>query len=172
MYADLDVTNNDLTNDINAPSLRFEETRASPYIEGDSADYLRSIIRFSIQTGSCLPVFISRIEIGQPDVQNTVYAITLSVEGSQGGESRDYTQAIQFSTMDGTAPNPAQPPERQDLSSTYYYMYNYTIVIDMLNTNLQNAMSALKDKLLNLLDRAAFSLERTPFLIWIVILVR
>ena len=79
MYVDLDVVNNDLTSNINAPALKFEETRTSPYIEGDSADSLCSIIRFSIQTGSSLPVFIPKIQLAQADVDKTVYAITLSI---------------------------------------------------------------------------------------------
>ena len=61
VYVDLAVINNDLTSDISAPALRLQRTRTSPYIEGDSADYLRSIIRFSIQTGSSVPVLIPKI---------------------------------------------------------------------------------------------------------------
>ena len=153
VYVDLDVINHDLTSDISAPALKFQETRSSPYIEGDSADYLCSIIRFSIQTGSSLPVFIPRIELGQPDVNKTVYAITLSVEFSRGA-SPEHTQAIQFSTMDATAPTPAQPLERQDLSSTFYYMYNYINIINMLNANLKTAMTELANKFANPSDRA------------------
>ena len=95
---DLDVINNDLTSDISAPALRFQETRTSPYIEGDSADYLCSIIRFSIQTGSSLPVFIPRIEFGQQNVNKTVYAITFKITTSHNnGESygsKQFTQPI------------------------------------------------------------------------------
>ena len=126
VYVHLDVINNDLTSDINTPALRFQETRTSPYIEGDSADYLCSIIRFSIQTGSSLPVFIPRIELGQEDVNKTVCAITLRLTGTNGGETWDFTQDIEFKTMDATAPTPDKPLVRQDPSSTYDYVYNYT----------------------------------------------
>ena len=88
VYVDLDVVNNDMTSDVSAPTLRFQETRNAPYIEGDSADYLCSITRFSIQTGSSHPVFIPRIELGQTDVDKTVYAITLKITGSNGGQSK------------------------------------------------------------------------------------
>ena len=93
---DLDVINNGLTSDITVPSLRFRETRTSPYTEGDSADYVCSIIRFSVQTGSSLPVFIPRIELGQPDVNKTVYAITLKIQGTFGRGSHCFTQPIQL----------------------------------------------------------------------------
>ena len=86
-YVDLDVINTDLTSDISAPALRFQEARTSPYTTGNSADYLCSIIRFSVQTGSSLPVFIPRIELGQPDVNKTVYAITLEFYRTYGGEN-------------------------------------------------------------------------------------
>jgi hypothetical protein len=101
VYVDSEVVNNDLTSDISARALRFENTRTSAYIEGDSADYLCSIIRFSIQTGSSLPVFIPRIELGQSDVDKTVYAITLAIIGKNRGGTRSGIQPIEFTTMDG-----------------------------------------------------------------------
>ena len=122
VYVDLDVVNNDLTSDISAPVLRFQERRNSPYIEGDSADYLCSIIRFSIQTGSSLPVFIPRIELGQSDVNKTVYAITIVLTGDLGGESVSVTGVVSYSKTDETAPTPSEPLNSQDISSTYYYM--------------------------------------------------
>ena len=92
VYVDLDVVNNDMTIDLSAPTLRFQETRYAPYIEGDSASYFCSITRFSIQTGSSLPVFIPRIEFGQTDVDKTVYAITLKTTTGASGGSHSFTQ--------------------------------------------------------------------------------
>jgi hypothetical protein len=66
-------------------------------------------------------VFIPRIELGQEDVNKTVYAITLEIKGSMGGADADLhpsTSSLQL--MDATAPTPEKPLERQDLSSTYY----------------------------------------------------
>ena len=73
VYIDLDVVNNNFRSEATAPVLRFEETRNSPYLDGDSADYYCSIIRFSIQTGNSLPVFIPRIETGQTDVTKKLF---------------------------------------------------------------------------------------------------
>ena len=42
---------------------------------------------------------------------------------------------------------------RQDISSTYYYVYNYIDVIDMLNDNLSSAMPALINQFTNQSDR-------------------
>jgi hypothetical protein len=126
VYVDLDVISNDLKRDISAPALRFQETRTSPYIDGDSADYLCSIIRFSIQTGSSLPVFISKIELGQPDENQTVHAITLRITGANGDETKVLTRHIQFNTTDATAPVPKKNasesgPLEHLLSCVYLY---------------------------------------------------
>ena len=63
-YLDLDVANNNLTSDVIAPMLRFEEIRNTPFLEGDSSEYFCSIMRFSVQTGNSPPIFIPRIEVG------------------------------------------------------------------------------------------------------------
>ena len=67
VYMDLDVINNDYIS-TTPPQLRFEETRNQPFLDGDSSDYFCSIVRFSIQTGNTLPVFIPRIQTGRSDV--------------------------------------------------------------------------------------------------------
>ena len=73
-----------------------------------------------MQTGSSLPVFIPRIELGQTEVDKTVYAITLKIAGTNGGETKSVRQHIKYSKTDDIAPAPAQPIEKQDLSRTYY----------------------------------------------------
>ena len=78
-YLDLDVVNNNLNSSTNAPQLRFEENRNTPFLEGDSSEYFCSIVRFSIQTGNSLPIFIPRVVTGQPDINKTVYGITMSM---------------------------------------------------------------------------------------------
>ena len=35
VYVDLDVVNNDMTSDVSAPALRFQETRNAPYMTID-----------------------------------------------------------------------------------------------------------------------------------------
>ena len=60
VYLDLDVVNNDFSSNT-PPPLKFEENRNAPFLDGSSADYFCSIVIFSIQTGSSLPVFIPKI---------------------------------------------------------------------------------------------------------------
>jgi hypothetical protein len=77
IYVDLDILNNDQTTNDDPPHLRFEETRNAPFIDGDTKDYFCSIIRFSLQTGNSLPIFIPRIQTGQTDVNKTVYSVSI-----------------------------------------------------------------------------------------------
>ena len=41
-YLNLDVVNNNLISDTIAPALRFEETRNTPFLEGDTQRIFRS----------------------------------------------------------------------------------------------------------------------------------
>ena len=79
-YLDLDVVNNNLNSNAVAPQLTFQESRNNPFLEGDSSDYFCSIVRFSVQTGNSLPIFIPRKETGHGDIDKTVYRVTLSVD--------------------------------------------------------------------------------------------
>ena len=68
-------------------------------------------------------MFIPKIQLGQADVNKTVYAITLKITGQSEAATQSFTQYIQYTTTDQTAPDPIPPLEKQDLSSTYYYVY-------------------------------------------------
>ena len=63
VYLDLDVINNDYKHNGSPPYLRFEEIRNTPFLDGDSSEYFCSIMRFTIQTGNTLPVFLPRVAI-------------------------------------------------------------------------------------------------------------
>jgi hypothetical protein len=47
VYLDLDAINNNLSSTAAAPVLTFQDNRNSPFLDGDSNEYLCSIIRFS-----------------------------------------------------------------------------------------------------------------------------
>ena len=72
VYLALDVINNNYTPEGPKPYLRFEETRNTPFLEGDNSEYFGSIVRFSIQTGNTLPVFITSIKLGQNSIKNNL----------------------------------------------------------------------------------------------------
>ena len=162
-YLDLDVVNNNLNSNTNAPQLRFEENRNTPFLEGDSSEYFCSIVRFSIQTGNSLPIFIPRIETGaaQSDINKTVYKVTLSVnlthkDGKDAVPATGTTPAVpaipattnsytggtislSYVCPDSVADLPQLPSTQQDMSGTYYYQYNIKDIVNMFNAGLTAA---------------------------------
>ena len=62
IYLDLDVINNNYSQSGPPPYLRFEEIKNTPFLDGDSAEYFGNIVRFTIQTGNTLPVFIPSVD--------------------------------------------------------------------------------------------------------------
>ena len=147
VYMDLDVINNDYTSQ-SKPQLRFEETRNTPFLPGDSADYFCSIVRFNIQTGNTLPVFIPRILTGQSDVNKTIYKVTVQDAILTGSDTMLYftgTASIMYEPEDLTAPVPASPFHGQDLSSSYYYVYNYQHFINLVNKALASAFGQCRN---------------------------
>ena len=125
VYLELDVINNDYTSNGSRPYLRFEEIRNTPFLDGDSVEYFCSIVRFSIQTRNTLPVFIPSVVIGQSNPNLTIYKVTL--QHLISGTLRTVTQNVVYTPEELTAPTPAPPISKQDLSSNYYHIYNYEI---------------------------------------------
>jgi hypothetical protein len=140
VYMDLDVMNNDY-NSTSKPQLRFEETRNTPFLPGDSADYFCSIVRFNIQTGNTLPVFIPRIQTGQSDINKTIYKV--GFEYTHGSLKKWFFADVIYSPEDLTAPTPSPPTNSQDLSSSYYFNYNYQHFIYLVNNAIQTAWNEI-----------------------------
>ena len=158
VYLDLDVINNDYKHDGSPPYLRFEEIRNTPFLDGDSSEYFCSIMRFTIQTGNTLPVFLPRVAIQNANTpplfrpglnqlaQNmTIYTVSLAYTYSD----TDYIQSapVIYIPEDKTSPLPSPPYVKQDFSSKYYYIYNYRHFIDMINTALNTSFANLRDAL-------------------------
>ena len=109
VYLDLDVINNDYTANATRPYLRFEEIRNTPFLDGDSAEYFCSIVRFTIQTGNTLPVFIPSIVTGQNNPNLTIYKVTLTYGLAS------MTRNVIYTPEDNTAPVPAPPLIQQEI---------------------------------------------------------
>ena len=138
IYLDLDVVNNDQLANNDPPPLRFQETRTNPLLTGDTNDYYCSILRFSIQTGNTLPIFIPRIQTGQPDPDLTVYSVSAVWSFSDGRLVHEATEYLRYVPWNNQ-PKPSAPTTAQDLTGTYYHMHSFTQFQDMLNTALSAA---------------------------------
>jgi len=144
VYVDLDVINNDY-NATRKSYLRFEETRNTPILPGDSADYFCSVVRFNVQTGNTLPVFIPKIQTGN-NRNKTVYSLTLNLMHFASVMTQSYsaTVNVMYTQEDFTAPLPARPTKGQDISSTYYYVYTYQHFVKLVNNAFRSAWDELK----------------------------
>ena len=77
IYLDLDVINNNYNQSGPPPYLRFGEIKNTFFLDGDSAEYFCNIMRFTIQTGNTLPVFIPSVVVGQDDPNKNIFAVSL-----------------------------------------------------------------------------------------------
>jgi len=145
IYLDLNIVNNDQESNDSPPELKFVETRNAPFLPGDSADYFVSVLRFSVQTGNDLPVWIPRIETGtnQMDINKTVYKV--SVES--GGMIR--TVPLTWIPWDKNTEIPTAPMIKQDLANRYYYMHNFNHFVLMMNNALKDAWGITKSTIAN-----------------------
>ena len=101
-------------------------------LDGDSSEYFCSIVRFTIQTGNTLPVFIPSVSVGQDNPNKTIY--TLSLTYTYKGVNYISTNNVIYVPEDKTAPIPAPPLLQQDFSSKYYYVYNYSHFVGLVNS--------------------------------------
>ncbi len=136
IYVDLDIVNNDI-NSHKRKKIQFNQTRTGSYLVNPQ-DYYMSIIRFNLETQN-LPVFVPQITLGQVDKNLTIYSFTM-----QSGATI-IQQFIQFIPQDLTI-NPAsisQPLVKQDMGTSYYYVYSVQQLVLMLNTTLNNITQLL-----------------------------
>ena len=143
---DLDIINNNHTPGVSPPYLRFEEIRNTPFLDGDSSEYFCSIVRFTIQTGNTLPVFIPLVAIqnnqtlpvfrpntalNQLAHNMTIYTVSLTYTY----QNINYisTKCVIYDPEDKTAPIPAPPLLKQYFSSKYYYVRNYSHVVKLVS---------------------------------------
>ena len=165
VYVDLDVFNNDNNSNSEDPILQFYENKNIPYLEGDSSLYYASIIRFSIQTGNSLPVFIPRVQLGQSNPDLTVYKISMKLSMYNYSNnnslmySKSYTVPVYYGPTSLVTPKPAAPLVKQDLSSDYYFVKSYRHFCDDLNEafgvcfqNMKSDQNVLNPNIYNLIN--------------------
>jgi len=133
LYYDIQLTNLETTGNI-PPVLNFIETRNVPFLY-DSDQYYMSIIRFSLDTPN-LPVFIPTIQLNQPDINLTIYSVSLQwtnpLNINQVFTSQTFITYIPQSKI---APIPPPPSVNgvQFNGGNYYNIYNYQYFIYLIN---------------------------------------
>jgi hypothetical protein len=153
IYYDLNVSNiNTKTGD--NPILRFSQTYGSEILKRP-ADYYMSIIRFSLDTSS-LPILLPTIQHAQSNPNLTIYSVSMSYNNYV---SQAY---IQFIPQDQTQSEPPPPSSNTNSYQTYdpyYYIYNYTYFIALINTALTTCFNDLQNQI-------ALPTSNIPYLQW------
>jgi len=141
------------------PQVRFQETRDTPLVM-DASKYNFSIIRFTLNgPNKDLPLFIPviRTGVGNPgnDVNLTIYSvsITMTVSNTTGANPVNATltslaPCIWVTQTQDTSiapvPDPSTCQTGQDLSSRYYWCYDYTHWLTIVNTAFTTAIAGLQ----------------------------
>ena len=124
-----------------APPLTFNEIRQNPIIKYPE-DYLLSVVRFSIETPT-LPIFIPQVLLGQANPNKLIYAWGMSVTDYSGAAPvTDYLAAQEnwiYIPDDITIPPPQGALDFQDLTTEYYYVNEFSLVLQYANNALKSA---------------------------------
>lgn len=144
IYFDV-VISNLQTIDKPPPHLYFNETRNIPFLFNPQ-DYLMSIIRFSVETPT-LPVFICQIQANQPNINLSIYSVSLSWTNPVTGLTYTKQTFVEFVPQNQAVNLPIPPSTTstglQDNSMGYYYIYSYQYWIYLVNQTFQTCYTAL-----------------------------
>ena len=132
-----------------APPLTFNEIRQNPIIKFPE-DYLLSVVRFSIETPT-LPIFIPQVLLGQANPNKLIYAWGMSVTDYSGAAPvTDYLAAQEnwiYIPDDLSISPPSGPLTFQDLTTEYYYVNEFSLVLQYANNALKAAFDNFNTQL-------------------------
>ena len=105
-------------------------------ILNNPSDYIGRIVKFTIDNYNN-PLIVPLIQLGQANVNLTEYQFSMGYNGT-------YTtpRNVLF-RPNNLSPIPKPPLVEQDLSSTYYFIYQYIEMLILFNATLQSALDDL-----------------------------
>ena len=153
VYYDLNITNINTITSSN-PQLKFSQTYATPILDMPK-NYYMSIIRFSLDTSS-LPVFFPTIQRSQPDPNLTIYSVSMVYNGFV---SQAYIEYIPQDQTQPTPPSPSSNLNKFQSFVPYYYVYNYSYLIQLINNTLITCFN-------NLAKQITLPTANIPYIQW------
>lgn len=133
-YVDISLINNNTSGSGKAIPISFYDRRSSTILKHPS-DYFLTVARMRLDS-TALPSFIPQIEIGQSDINKTVYTFTMTYQSFEAKVN------VMYEPTDKTVSVNA-PTTRMDMTNTYYFCYNFDAWVDMLNKALKTCFTAL-----------------------------
>lgn len=155
VYYNLDIISGKTTDEGEGsyPYAKFNETRDSAIIS-DCSKYNMSIVRFTMNgCDKTLPLFMPRIEVGQPSPNQTVYWIGMKLNiihdfgGAIGVKNETFYAEYPMIWLPQNlkAKNPNPPLESVE-TIDYYYAYNYEHVVRLINTTYVSCFDDIKSQ--------------------------
>jgi len=138
VYVDIKIPN--LTQTTKNVLMTFEQQKDNPIIDNPSHYYL-SLVRWKVPGGN-FPVLIMPIVDGQADPNLSVYTVTLETS-TDTFQKNLYYYDRSFDTAPGGDPLNANPNQKV---SSYYFIYEYQHLLDMVNQALYAAWDNVTGK--------------------------
>lgn len=144
-YIDVYAVNGNSISALPVP-VQFTQTRSLPFLYKPE-DYYLSVVRFQIDTNS-LPVFSCAIQYNQPNRDLSIYSVTLSWTNPVAPFQTFNEQTfLTWVPQDLASPLPRPPSltdnKFQDNSGGYYYAYNYSYFIQLVNNTFSTCFLSL-----------------------------
>jgi hypothetical protein len=144
IYYDVVITNVETVSKP-PPTLYFNETRNSPFLQNPE-DYYISIIRFTLDTPT-LPIFIPEIQPNQGNLNLTIYSVSLN--WTDPATSINYVQSeyVIYSPQNNSAVVPLAPNQYssglQNNSTGYYNIFTFQYWIYLINNTFTTCFNNL-----------------------------
>ncbi len=150
IYYNIDLVNNQTIDDnLNQPHLSYQDRREYPILS-NAHEYYFSIIRFQLNgIGKMIPLFVPRIMENQPDVNKTIYSVSIMINHRLVDNS--VVQVIRTVNISYRPQNKSiQPPSNpNDYTSDYYFVHTYQHFVELVNDALIQANQECIDELVN-----------------------
>lgn len=150
LYYNIDIFNNEAIDQDNNPTLAYSDTRDTAILDNIS-DWYFSIIRFQLKgVGMLLPIFMPEIEVGQTDINKTIYKISICYNYKYN--NNNYTpivvsKNISFVPQNKNAVLPQAPISKMDKSTNYYFVHNYDHCCKMVNNTFKEIIEELQTQI-------------------------
>lgn len=149
VYVNISIQNREDDDTGGNPVVQFSENRSTPILT-NPRDWDFSIIRFQIDTGNSIPMWIPVIKRGQSDRNLTIYHISLYYRMKNGAAATIYesfqTRQVVFESQ-YTQESTGSPLLNQDLSTKYYWVNSFQHVCKIFNDNFEVLNQAVQTDL-------------------------
>ena len=161
IYYNITIRNENPQNNNRPVLAKFEEERVQPLIDNPN-DYYLTITRFTVP-GSEIPIFIFPIqEFPNLNPNLSPFSVTLQHNGNIQQEFIIYSTR----DLDLSPPTPPTANNPQWSRTSYYFVYSYYHMIDMINTALQTAFDNLATKPVGSIAPRLDYNQDTEFISW------